>query len=85
MTECLNLAALAPAISANTSIVPVLDDWMTSICASEPCSQDVLDSAAQNFSTACAQDVESYGVEASDIEGIFGLYPLARELVCLQT
>lgn len=85
LAQCLNVAALAPAISADGSIVPILDDWMTQVCASEPCDQDELNSAASNFSSACAADFEEYNVDAEDIEGIAGLYPLVRELVCLKT
>lgn len=85
LTQCLSINTLLPAISADANVVPILDDWMTQICASEPCEQDFLDSAASNFSSACASDLESYNVDASDVEGIFGLYPLVRELVCLKT
>ena len=85
LTQCLSVNTLLPAISADANVVPILDDWMTEICAAEPCDQDFLDSAASNFSSACASDLESYNVDVEDVEGIFGLYPLVRELVCLKT
>jgi len=58
---------------------------MTSICASEACDQDLLDSTAQNFSSACASDLDQFSLSGSDIQDIVGMYPLVRELVCLKT
>jgi len=85
LTQCLGINELAPAISANASLVPILDNWMTSICANEACDQDLLDSTAQNFSSACNSDLAKYDISGTDIQDIVGMYPLVRELVCLKT
>jgi len=58
---------------------------MTSICANEACDQDLLDSTASNFSSACSTDLANYNINTTDIEDIVGMYPLVRELVCLKT
>jgi hypothetical protein len=85
LVDCLGITTLLPAISANASIVPILDNWMTEICANDACDQELLDSTAQNFSSACASDLLAYDVSGSDVQDIFGMYPLVRELVCLKT
>jgi hypothetical protein len=85
LTECLGVSALAPAISANASVVPILDNWMDTICAAEACDQELLDSTATNFSSACEEDFAKYNIESMDIQDIVGMYPLVRELVCLKT
>jgi len=85
LSQCLGISELAPAISANASLVPILENWMTSICANEACDQDLLDSTASNFSSACSTDLANYNINTTDIEDIVGMYPLVRELVCLKT
>jgi hypothetical protein len=79
------LSTLAPALSPNASLTPILDEWMTDICSANACDQELLDSTAQNISMACGSDVAQFDVSGTDIQEIFGLYPLVREMLCLKT
>lgn len=58
---------------------------MSGLCYTQPCSNATLDAATTAISTGCASDLAAYGVNATEVQALMGLYPLAREVLCTKT
>jgi hypothetical protein len=90
LVQCLQISTLTPLITGrNSSIIPVLDNWMEAICASAPCNQTAFDDAAAALASGCASDLSIFGLSGPSINEtlsqVFQAYPIVRELVCLKT
>jgi len=83
--QCFPTAALLPLLSSNGSIIPVLDNFMSQLCYSQPCSDAALMSAAQTISTGCASDIKMGGLPNNTVEAAFSIYPTLREVLCTKT
>jgi len=84
--ECFQTADLLPLFTLNTSIVPVLDKFMSDLCySSMTCSNTTLQNASQTILSGCSTDLQGEGLPTSVVTTAFGLYPLVREMLCLKT
>jgi hypothetical protein len=83
--SCFPAAALLPALTSNSSIVPPLDDFMSDLCYSQPCSNATLEAAAQAVITGCQSDLQDDGLSAGLVATAFMQYPLVREVLCTKT
>lgn len=83
--QCLQVDSLIPAIITNGSIIAPFDAYLTTVCSEDPCSNALLNSAAQQVLTGCSSDLSNFGIGNSEVLEAFGLYPLAREVACLKT
>lgn len=72
-------------ITANSSIVPPLDMYLVDVCNSAPCTNATLTSVANSIITGCTSDLANAKLSNATVLGIFGLYPLAREVACSKT
>jgi len=89
LSQCLHVNELVPvimsAISPNASFVPVMDKITSIECGQSGCSNATLISAAQQIGVGCATDLQQYNITNGTLRTIMAQYPLAREVVCLQT
>ncbi|ORX38299.1 hypothetical protein BD324DRAFT_620334 [Kockovaella imperatae] len=72
-------------MSSNSSIVPTVDSYLSTICSSDPCTNTTLTSVADSIIQGCASDLTKFGVDNQTVRDMIDLYPLAREVVCLKT
>lgn len=91
LSTCLKIPQALPiltqALSASnaTSLVPYVNQLVGLECQTSGCSNSTLTSAFNTFSSGCATDLQQYNITNSTLRSIFQQYPLAREVVCLQT
>lgn len=83
--QCLNTTAAQTVLNSNGSVVPSVENWLNSICTSNPCSNSTLQNATQTILSQCSTDLQKFGVTNETIKVIVESYPLAREVVCLKT
>ncbi|KIR54717.1 hypothetical protein I315_02598 [Cryptococcus gattii Ru294] len=83
--QCLNTTAAQTVLNSNGSVVPSVENWLDSICTSNPCSNSTLQNATQTILSQCSTDLQKFGVTNETIKVIVQSYPLAREVVCLKT
>ncbi|KAF5380390.1 hypothetical protein D9615_004521 [Tricholomella constricta] len=89
-STCLSLASLAPVIleTKNTSIVQEFDSWLTSFCATTPCSNDTLSAIVANVTTGCGSDLSLSGAPESISKALTPIviqyYPAVRKILCLK-
>ncbi|WVO21351.1 uncharacterized protein IAS62_002659 [Cryptococcus decagattii] len=83
--QCLNTTAAQTVLNSNGSVVPSVENWLDSICTSNPCSNSTLQNATQTVLSQCSTDLQKFGVTNETIKVIVQSYPLAREVVCLKT
>lgn len=84
--QCFPTTDLLPLLTSNSSIVPVLDNFMTDFCYNvQPCSNDTLQQAAQTVLAGCASDLAAGRLPNSTVTTAFSIYPLLREVLCLKT
>lgn len=73
--------------AANTSVVPAINTWLTSVCGAAPCSNATLMAAAQNITSGCQSDLNNIGISSSDVQqianSVLPLYPTVRKIACL--
>lgn len=72
-------------LTSNGSLIPLLDNFMSELCYTQPCSNETLDTAAQAIIAGCSADLEQSGLPESVVTEAFGGYPLVREILCLKT
>jgi hypothetical protein len=74
--------------TANTSIVPAVNNWLEGICATAPCDNSTLSQAAQNITTGCQTDFSSIGITLQEAQNIANdivqYYPTIRKVACLE-
>ncbi|RXK35552.1 hypothetical protein M231_07184 [Tremella mesenterica] len=85
LSQCLQLDALLPVLTTNSSILPTLDNYLSTLCSSSPCSNLTLSNATSTLLSGCSTDLASAKIDNSTVYSIVSLYPLAREIVCLKT
>lgn len=83
--QCLNTTAAESVLNSNGSIVPSVENWLDSICTSNPCSNSTLQNATQTILSQCSTDLQKFGLTNETVQIIVQSYPLAREVVCLKT
>lgn len=83
--SCIHTDLILGIVSSNSSIVPPLDSYLSTICASTPCDPYVLANVSAQVSTGCAADLMAAGISNSTVQAVFANYPLAREIACLKT
>lgn len=83
--SCFPTAALLPLLTSNGSIIPVLDDFMSELCYTEPCSDEALNSASEAVIAGCSNDLSGEGLSDNVVTTAFGAYPLIREVLCTKT
>ncbi|OWZ37184.1 hypothetical protein C356_04628 [Cryptococcus neoformans c45] len=83
--QCFNTTAAESVLNSNGSIVPSVENWLHSICTSNPCSNSTLQNATQTILSQCSTDLQKFGFTNKTVEVIVQSYPLAREVVCLKT
>ncbi|KAF8070563.1 hypothetical protein FPV67DRAFT_1624192 [Lyophyllum atratum] len=89
-SACLSLNALVPVVigSANTSVVPGINSWLTSTCGAAPCSNATLSALVTNVTTGCATELSLTGMSPSISSGIITVaqqyYPTIRKVLCLK-
>lgn len=83
--QVLPIVTQALSASNESSLVPYIDQIVSLECATAGCSNSTLTSAYNTLASGCATDLSRYGVSNSTLRTIFQQYPLAREVVCLQT
>lgn len=90
INSCLNVftALNIFATTANTSVVPAIDNWLSGVCAASPCSNSTLMAAAQNITTGCQNDLNNIGISSDDAQNIVNtvlpFYPTIRKVACLK-
>lgn len=91
LTSCLNIPQALPILtqafsaSNTTSLVPLVNQLVAVECGNPGCSNATLTSAYNTIAGGCSTDLAKYNVTNSTLRTIFQQYPLAREVVCLQT
>lgn len=86
LAQCVQVSNLLPILNnADTSVIPNVNDYLVDLCAAEPCSQATIDDATETVTTACATDLNRFGVSTDIVEFIMNAYPTAREVACLST
>lgn len=83
--QCFPAATLLPLLSSNTSIVPILDGFMSSLCYNQPCSNATLAAAAETITTGCNSTLVAAKLPANIVSTVFSVYPTMRETLCLKT
>lgn len=83
--QCLQVSALLPALLTEGSVIPPVDQYLSTICSSEPCSNATLNSTASAVYQGCSTELEKYGISNQTLFDIINYYPLAREVACLKT
>jgi len=89
---CLSPGPLVPIFlgSGNTSIVGPIDTWVTSVCASQPCSNTTLAAIVANVTSGCGTELSAFGYTSSISNDMIAnvveqFYPTVRKVVCLKT
>jgi len=91
LTQCLNTITAINIFTttANTSIVPAVDNWLKGVCAAAPCDNSTLTQAAQNITSGCQSDLSNLGISSQDAQNIVNdvvqFYPTVRKVACLET
>lgn len=83
--SCFPASTLLPILTSNDSVIPVLDDFMSELCYTQPCSSETLDAAAQAVIAGCSNDLSGEGLDDNVVTTAFSAYPLVREILCTKT
>jgi len=74
--------------SPTESIVGPVNTWLSEICATPACSNDLWPTIVQNITTGCAEDIKSQGFTTEDastgVQYIQEYYPIVRDIMCLK-
>lgn len=91
LSQCLNIVAALNIFTttANTSVVPAVNNWLTGVCSAVPCDNSTLTQAAQNITTGCQSDLSNFGISSQEAQNIANsvvqFYPTVRKVACLET
>jgi len=84
--SCFKTADLLPILTANDSIIPYLDKFMTDLCSpTDVCTNATLNEAAGQILQGCSADLKADGFPDAVVNVSFSLYPLVRDVLCLKT
>ncbi|KAI0356253.1 hypothetical protein OH77DRAFT_1423864 [Trametes cingulata] len=90
--SCLNAQALVGLVvststSANSSVVPTINSWLTGMCSRPACTNDTLASVVQQVTSGCSAELGSLGLANVDAGELTTLvqtaYPTVRQVACL--
>ena len=73
------------ALLTNGSVVPDVDSYLSTICASDACSAATLNMTAEVIIQGCATDLANIGADNETVYNLIDLYPWARDIACLKT
>jgi len=82
---CLNPAGLAAFGSADpdTSLVPLIDTYLTGFCPLQACTNEALTTMATNLATGCSKEFAPLGITPEQFaEAVVAVYPTIRKAVC---
>ncbi|THH07016.1 hypothetical protein EW145_g3666 [Phellinidium pouzarii] len=88
--SCLNVAGLAPLVTAssNTSLVGPVNNWLAGACAQDLCSNQSLSDIVTNITSGCSSDLSPLGFSNSSTPDVISVvqqgYPTVREIACLK-
>ena len=85
ISQCLQLPALLPAIMTNGSVIPSVDQYLSTVCSAPSCSEMDLNSTAAAIIAGCSAELEMFNVSNQTVLDAMSYYPLAREIACLKT
>ncbi|KIM69099.1 hypothetical protein SCLCIDRAFT_1208527 [Scleroderma citrinum Foug A] len=88
-SACLNPSALVQLVLTNssTSVVPVIDTWLTGLCALGPCSNSSLQAVFTNLTAGCPTELQALGLPTNNSNSVTYLqaaYPTIRQVLCLK-
>jgi len=89
ITQCLAPNQLLPIIvgagagKSHDSVVPPIDSWLNAMCASAPCSTNVIQALATNLTTGCSTEFDLTDAKTT-VDFISKNYWTARKVVCLK-
>jgi hypothetical protein len=73
---------------STTSVVPVINSWLTNVCGSPACTNETLAAVVKNATEGCSTELSGFGFTSDLTPTITGLvqqyYPTARKVVCLK-
>jgi len=81
---CTDFVGLISVATANGSIVPAVNSWITGVCTTSPCSSAVLQNASSTIQAGCASDISSGNALALGINELSTQYPAIRDALCLE-
>lgn len=88
--QCLNVAGLVPlaTLSANSSIIAPIDSWLSTMCGSDPCTNDTIASVVSSVTSGCSSDISAAGIDSAALSSlpayIEQYYATGRQVVCLR-
>lgn len=88
--QCLNAGALLSLAtsSSNTSIVPIINTWLTGLCSQPLCSNATIEAVVNSVASGCSTDLSSLGLNPGDLQSLLptidAAYPTVRQVVCLK-
>ncbi|KAF9012439.1 hypothetical protein BDQ17DRAFT_1232492 [Cyathus striatus] len=88
-SKCLTPSPLLSiATSPNASVITPVDNWLTSMCAAQACSNDTLAAVLTNVTAGCQTELAGTGLTTDTVSSIIPIvqtfYPAVREIVCLK-
>ncbi|TFK44825.1 hypothetical protein BDQ12DRAFT_661487 [Crucibulum laeve] len=87
-SACLSPGSLLPIAtgSSNSSIVPTVNTWLTSLCSAAPCSNATIAAVVNNVTAGCSAEFgnSSSSSNAAVTSIIQQYYPTVRQVVCLK-
>ena len=83
--QCLKGDDIYPILTANGSVIPAADEWLSSVCSAAPCNTSYIQTTGQKVWSACKSDFGKIGIQEKYFTEGLGLYPTVREIACLKT
>ncbi|KIM40213.1 hypothetical protein M413DRAFT_446381 [Hebeloma cylindrosporum] len=89
-SKCLSPGSLVSVVAAgaNNSIIPPINNWLTSLCGAPACSNDTIAAVVKNVTEGCSTELSGLGFTSSLTPSITSIiqqyYPTVRKVVCLK-
>jgi len=75
-------------LDQNSTVIPPINNWLTSVCAAPACSNATIDAVVKNVTSGCSSDLSPLGFNSDSAASITSLiqqyYPTARKVLCLK-
>ncbi|KAF9526586.1 hypothetical protein CPB83DRAFT_857416 [Crepidotus variabilis] len=90
-SACLSTGSLLAigTTSSSASLVPVINNWLTSLCGQPACSNDTLAAVTKNITSGCTTDLQAFGFSQDMTPAITQYvqqyYPTVRKIACLKS
>lgn len=69
----------------STSVLPNVNDYLSSLCAAPACTPEVINNATQTVLSGCSTELSRFGISNGTVETIMGAYSTARKVACLSS